>query len=185
MKYLIWSNIVKDHCKDFSQGSFVDKELISSFRLPNTSWKNDLPQNLEIKISYDKEVLDIFYTGSFVTVSEKVKSFFDQIKDSSEQLEFIPIKPVNIQNKNFYFLNFLKSYNILDENNSIYSTDLEKIDDVEKLKIDYKKINQKKFIFQLDSWVRIVFMREDICKSFKKENITGINFIEEENWKPY
>ncbi len=193
MKYYVWSRVqdgelawLKTFPEEFDGNSYLLNKGVTAEK-----W---FPKNVVFKMAMESgmQVVDIVpNTLMKKIISEKVKDVLEE--HSTSKCEFLPIKIKNHKGRLveglFYIANLLESVPCLDKNRSefvIDALDKTQMDHISHLFLDEKMISEDIDLFRLSEMNTLFLIREDLVSKLKEAQISGLNFIElEEYGKQY
>lgn len=181
--FKLWSMIIPDHVKDYTDGEFINFDLLDDVFFRQPSWKNDWPDGLELKIVGDLIPADFFEVGMFMIISKKFSDFLQkEVPNSHNFFELLPIKAFRKKGKylEFTVINFLTKEDVLDEGNSSSEFGL-----LSSVVLNKDLLSSCPSLFKVESRTRVICMSSSLCDKAEEINIKGVYFLDESDWRAF
>lgn len=145
-------------------------------------WGNDFPL-LKIKLDTKEPPSDLFETGPFWIASLTIKNILETIKCNTE-FHMISLFTKNNEaiKKDYFILNVLDICDCIDYENSIFESDEDYIDQIEKLVIDDSTLNNKNILRVDKTYDSIILVSDTLKELLNKNKISGVEFVNPEKF---
>lgn len=184
-KFLVWrpGTMTDGICKLKSLSGVTDSHEIDEGISRLSGWPSQASAKMDSRFPKDKGLADSLYGAGCIVISEKVKLSLEN--KGIRNLEYLPILILDhsdqVVTENYFILNSLECVDCIDVEAS--GADINDLDEdsfcgCERLILKENSIPHASDIFRLDRWKQVIIIRRDLADILKKENISGLMFIE-------
>lgn len=153
----------------------------------SAGWPNDASCSMDPAFPKDIALADSLYGASLLVISGTAKQFFE--RESANQIEFLPLRIINHKGRtasdDYFIVNPLEVYDCIDEQQSNAERNPiapESILGCDQLVLHDAAVPAEYKIFRPERWRNLILVRREIAVRAKALKLSGLNFIEPDQY---